>query len=262
MDDGIPFTIEKRYLRPDGSEVWVSNNVSLVRDADKKPLHTVAVIQDITENKRSEEQQRMLMRELNHRVRNLFAVTHSVISLSVRTAQTTDELGKKILGRLEALAHAHELILPEKSKHLDSRNNPTNLEILLKKILAPYIDPNGAVGGNGRIVTRGPPIAIGPRAATNFALILHEFATNAAKYGALSTPRGRVEVTWSERKDQFILTWREKHGPTVGEPTRDGFGTVLSDLTIRGQFGGKLAYHWRPEGLGVDLSCPIERLAV
>jgi PAS domain S-box-containing protein len=260
VEDGIPIALEKRYLRPDDSEVWVSNNVSLVRDANKQPLHTVAVIQDITEKRRFEEQQALLMRELNHRVRNLFALTHSVISLSVRTAHTAEELGKKITGRLEALAHAHELILPEKAKQPDSRNNSASLESLLKKILAPYVDPSGAAHEYGRVVTAGPPITMGPRAATSFALILHEFATNAAKYGALSVPAGKVEIAWSETNDQLILNWREKGGPTVSEPTRKGFGTVLSDLTIRGQFGGKLAYHWNPEGLDIDLSCVIERL--
>jgi two-component sensor histidine kinase len=184
-----------------------------------------------------------------------------VISLSAKSAQTTDEFAQKILGRLEALALAHELILPEKSKHVEASTQPTSLDNLVQKILAPYIDSNNASAENRRIVMSGPQIAVGPRAATNVALILHEFATNAAKYGALSVPAGRVQIEWSERDDQLVLNWHEQSGPAVDRPTTSGFGTLLSDLTIRGQFGGKLAYHWKPDGLVIDLSCPIERLS-
>ena len=98
--DGMPVFMEKRYIRPDGSEVWASNNVALMRDSEGRSQHFIAVVQDITEHKRAQQQQELLLGELNHRVKNLFAVTNSVIALSARTAQTPVELAKKIRGRL------------------------------------------------------------------------------------------------------------------------------------------------------------------
>jgi PAS domain S-box-containing protein len=257
---GVPFTVETRHVRTDGSEVWVNNNVALTRDSDGKPQYFVAVVQDITNRKRSQQQQKLLMGELNHRVKNLFAVTKGVITLSARSAETTGDLIQKIQGRLNALALAHELILPELTDDAEVNAQPTSLDNLLEKILSPYLDTSQPAERR-RFVASGPTIVIGTRAVTTLALILHEFATNAVKYGALSVAEGSLKIEWAVRDDLLVLTWEEHGGPALaGPPTAKGFGTLLSGHSIRGQLGGDLSYHWKPEGLVIELSFPVDRL--
>ena len=143
---------------------------------------------------------------------------------------------------------------------IDATAQPVNLDDLLQKIFSPYLE-SGETEGHGRLVTDGPSVPVGARALTNLALILHEFATNAAKYGALSVPEGAVTVEWSERGGELVLKWEEDGGPLLtGPPGVRGFGTVLSDHSIRSQPGGTLTYNWKPNGLVVDLSFPLERL--
>jgi PAS domain S-box-containing protein len=258
-DGGFAHVDDELFFRRDGTsfpvEYWVS---AIMRQGELQGA--VCTFIDITERRRSQEQQKLLLGEMNHRVKNLFAVTDGVISLSARSAQTPQELTKKIKGRLNALALAHELILPDLSGPADANVRPTSLNDLLQKILSPYTDANEAVEQH-RLVLSGPTVAIGARAVTNLALILHEFATNAAKYGALSVPQGGVDITWSERDGMLVLKWHERGGPTLAaSPTTDGFGTMLSSHIVRGQFGGNLSYNWNPNGLVVDLSFPVERL--
>jgi two-component system, chemotaxis family, CheB/CheR fusion protein len=99
------------------------------------------------------------------------------------------------------------------------------------------------------------------KSALSMALLLHEIATNAAKYGALSFPSGHIDVSWSVQQDELLLTWRERGGPTVnGQPENEGFGSFLSRMTVTGQLGGKISYDWKPEGLTMYLSAPLDRL--
>ena len=138
--DGVPFFVEKRYLRPDGSEVWVSVNVSLMRSTDGTRQQLIGVAQDITERKVAQEQQGLLVRELNHRIKNLFAITGGMIALSARSATTPKEYASNIRGRLNALAVAHDLILPSFGGEAGTLADPTGLEILLRRILSPYVE--------------------------------------------------------------------------------------------------------------------------
>ena len=247
------------FFRLDGSsfpiEYWVSE---ITRDGELQGA--VCTFVDITERRRSQQQQKLLLRELNHRVKNLFAVTDGVISLSARSAKTPDELTKKIRSRLSALALAHELILPDLTGTADGKPQPTSLDILLRKILSPYDDASGG-DGNRRVVLIGPAVAVGAHAVTNLALILHEFATNAAKYGALSVPQGCVEITWELREGLIVVKWEEQDGPPlIASPRSDGFGTVLSGHVVRDQFCGDLSYSWNPRGLVINLSFSVDRL--
>jgi PAS domain S-box-containing protein len=247
------------FFRLDGSsfpvEYWVS---AITRDSEVQGA--VCTFIDITERRRSQEQQKLLLRELNHRVKNLFTITDGVISLSARSAKTPDDLTKKIRSRLSALALAHELILPDLTRGADGRPKPTSLDILLRKILSPYDEVSGAEGKR-RVLLTGPSVAVGAHAVTNLALILHEFATNAAKYGALSVPQGRVEVTWEMRDGLVVLRWEEQDGPPlIASPTSEGFGTVLSGHVVRDQFCGTLSYSWNPLGLVINLSFSDDRL--
>jgi two-component sensor histidine kinase len=127
-------------------------------------------------------------------------------------------------------------------------------------VLSPYVDTQDD-GRHARLLLDGTSVALGERAVTSFALILHELATNAAKYGALSVPGGSIHIGWSLIGDNLAMKWEERGGPPLaGTPKSSGFGTVLSNQSVRGQFGGKLFYQWNPNGLVVDLSIPMERL--
>jgi len=258
--DGIPFFVEKRYLRPDRSEVWVSVNVSLMRSADGTRQQLIGVAQDITERKVAQEQQGLLVRELNHRIKNLFAITEGMITLSARSAATPREYARNIRGRLKALAVAHELILPGVGGEEDTLADPTGLETLLRRILSPYVEVSSDVSG-ARLVLDGPSVPLGARAVTTLALIVHELATNAAKYGALSVDEGHLRITWRCVDEALILKWQETGGPALsGPPKSKGFGTVISNHSVRDQFGGILSHTWDVKGLSVELSVPMERL--
>jgi PAS domain S-box-containing protein len=260
--DGVPFSVEKRYLRPDGTEVWVSVNVSLTRSADGTRQQLIGVAQDITERKVAQEQQRLLIRELNHRIKNLFAITGGMISLSARSATTPKEYASNLRGRLNALAVAHDLILPSfAGGESGTFATPTNLEILLQRILSPYVEVPSDSSGS-RIILNGPSVPLSARAVTTFSLILHELATNAAKYGALSMVGGSLRITWDCVDNVLILKWEESGGPAIsGPPKSEGFGTVISNHSVREQFGGTLRHKWDSTGLSVELSVPTERLS-
>ena len=135
----------------------------------------------------------------------------------------------------------------------------TGLHALIRTILSPYEER--ADGTIARIEVSGPDIVIANNSVTSFALLLHEFATNAAKYGALSTPAGRIHLDCAEHGDRFVLTWRERGGPPIkGAAEDEGFGSRLARATVKGQFGGEIARDWRPEGLVIRLTVDRQRL--
>ncbi len=227
---------------------------------EEKGVPRIGVIfLDVSQRKRHEEQQGLLLRELDHRVKNLFAVVGGVVSLSARSAATPADLARTIKGRLGALASAHLLIRPRGPDSLPTEGE-TTLDDLVRGVLSPYFDP-GKSGDEERVVIAGPRVSIGGDAVTSLALVLHELATNAAKYGAFSTPRGRVHISWAVKKGEFSLSWRERDGPAVkGAPEREGFGSLLARRSVTGQLDGALAFEWKASGLIVRLSTAVERL--
>jgi two-component sensor histidine kinase len=260
LSDSVPFYVEKRYLRPDSSEVWVGVNVSLTRSADGTRPQLIGVAQDISQRKVAQELQGLLVRELNHRIKNLFAITSGMITLSARSATTPKEYANNIRGRLNALASAHDLILPSFTGTTGALANASDLATLLRKILSPYVLAP-ADGQAACLTLLGPFVSLSAQAVTTFALILHELATNAAKYGALSTNEGQLRITWECRDLDLILKWEECGGPKIGgAPKSEGFGTVIANHSVREQFGGTVSHRWDVNGLSVDLSVPIARL--
>ena len=183
------------------------------------------------------------------------------MTLSARSATTPKELAQTIQGRLGALASAHQLIRPGRSVAPATKREIT-LGDLIRKVLSPYTEPVGT-GDIARIEIDGPEIAVGAEAATNVALVVHELATNAAKYGALSVPGGRVRISWAVAKGRLSLSWEEKHGPLItAPPEREGFGSVLARRSVNGGLRGDLTFHWYPDGLVVLVSAETERLAL
>jgi PAS domain S-box-containing protein len=244
---------ETSRRRTDGSIVDISLTVSPVRDPQGKIIGASKIARDITERRQAEEQQRLLLREMDHRVKNLFAVSGGVVALSARTATTPQELSLAVQDRLAALARAHALTLPVTSEGSRRTEQSTTLQALIQTILSPY--EGRTDDGVARVTIRGPDIRVASRSLTGFALLLHELATNAAKYGALSTPTGHIDIACSEADGQFALTWVERGGPRVEQQNdSEGFGTLLAHKTVKGQLGGEISRDWNPEGLTIRLS--------
>jgi PAS domain S-box-containing protein len=243
--------------RKDGRLIDVSLTVSPVKDGTGRVIGASKIARDITERRRAGERQRLMLREMNHRVKNLLTLAGSIVTISGRHADTSEELVRSVRDRLSALGRAHTLTLPDPSLGGEAVDASTTLKALLETIVEPYVEGVR----DGRIRLDGPEIVVGGQAVTGLALLLHEFATNAAKYGALSSAKGQLAVNWSDENGAVTLVWRESGGPRVpGEPENSGFGSMLTNATVT-QFGGKLSREWLPEGLVVELSLPLERLS-
>jgi PAS domain S-box-containing protein len=246
--------------RKDGSLVEISLTVSPVRTVGGGIIGASKIARDITERRRAQDQQNLLIREMGHRVKNLFAVTSGIVSLSARSAATPGDMAAAIQGRLAALARAHELTRPGLIEDHSTGRTDTTLRALIRTILSPYADPTRGV--QEIIAVSGADMPIRGQAITSFALMLHELATNAAKYGALSSPEGHVEIECSLEGEALVLDWRERGGPNLdGPPPGEGFGGLLIRRVVTGQLAGRLSYDWRAEGLAIRLWLPVERLS-
>jgi PAS domain S-box-containing protein len=245
--------------RKDGSLIELSITVSPVRTPDGRIVGASKIARDITARRRIEDQRRLLLREMNHRVKNLFAVAAGVVVLSARSAASPLEMADAVRRRLLALTRAHELTRAEIGEDGIVEERATTLADLLTTIFAPYAEAERA--GGGRLAISGPEVVIGSAAITSVALVLHEFATNSAKYGALLAATGRIEVSWRVEGERVVIAWSEHGGPAVqGSPQSQGFGTVLVDRTVTLTLGGRLDYAWRPDGVDIRLDLPVARL--
>jgi PAS domain S-box-containing protein len=236
---------ELRFVRPDGSVRWSLAAGQVIRDGSGRPLHFAGVDLDITQRKQAEERQLTLIRELDHRAKNLLAVVQSVLRLS--HADTTAEFIAAVDGRVRALARTHTLLS-------ETRWQSVDMERLVGEEIAPF-----ATDEAKRIVAAGPPISLHPATAQSLALAVHELATNAVKYGALSAPSGRIALQWSIEPDAMVLRWVETDGPPVKTPTRKGFGMAVIEAGVQHQLGGSATFDWRPSGLQCSLAIPRGR---
>jgi PAS domain S-box-containing protein len=240
--------------RKNGSFVDISLTISPIRDARGKIVGASKIARDISELKKARERQRLLLSEMSHRVKNLFALSGSIVGLSARTAKSPRELAESTRARLSALARAHALTFSDGVS--DSERQPTTLQSLVQTIVAAFDHPE-----HPRIAVSGIDAGVSGSAVTSFALLLHEFATNSAKYGALSADTGSVKVSFANEGDSIVVHWTERGGPPVAAPNGSlGFGDVLSRIAISDQLGGEIVRDWRPVGLAIRLSVPRSRL--
>jgi PAS domain S-box-containing protein len=246
--------------RKDGNLVEISLTVSPLKNAEGRIIGASKIGRDITERRRAQEQQNLLVREMSHRVKNLFAVASGLVTLSARSARTPADMAEAVRDRLGALARAHGLTRPGLINGNGKPCQDTTLHALVQTIFAPYVDPERSKD-HGFFIITGPCLPISGSAVTSVALVLHELATNAAKYGALSSPGGYVHIDWSVKKDELMLTWKEHGGPSIDGPAEhEGFGSSLVRRLVAGQFEGQLSYDWKPKGLIIRFSVPVERL--
>jgi PAS domain S-box-containing protein len=244
--------------RKDGSSVDISLTVSPIRDLRGNIIGASKIARDITERKRAEERQDLLLREMDHRIKNLFALAIGIVGLSGRSARNVQDLVRSVRERLSALARAHALTLSHGPRDDPQGTKPTTLHCLIRTIAAPHEDFEEEQGE--RLTIAGPDLGISGSALSSLALLLHEFGTNSAKYGALSAPKGQIEIVVAEHGQTFVLTWTERGGPAIPTPPDDeGFGATLARATVSG-LSGEISRDWRPEGLVIRLSLPRERL--
>lgn len=216
------------------------------------------VCEEVTERKRAEHARELMSRELSHRIKNLFAVVSSLITLSARSEPAMMRLARTIRGRVEALGRAHDYVRPTDEDLRDTSTSRRTLQALIYLLLAPY----GAGPSSGRIRVTGPDPAIGPQAATSLALAVHELATNAAKYGALSVAEGIVDIECLVEDDELTLVWQEVGGPEVGgPPAREGFGSQLARRTIAGDLDGTIEMTWARQGLEARIRACVAKLS-
>jgi two-component system CheB/CheR fusion protein len=254
----IPFKVEHRVRQNDGNWRHFSVSAEPLFDGEHRIIEWVGVHTDTEDQRRHEEQRELILKEMDHRVKNLFAIVGGVVTLSARSAATPNEMAQIVQGRLSALASAHVLIRMSKPGSVVHQDSTMNT--LAHAILGPYIEPSYAENKT-RIVIEGPEVPISGDAVTSVALVLHELATNAAKYGALSTAMGRVHISWLVEEGKFSLSWQERGGPPINSaPDREGFGSVLARSSINGQLNGRLVLDWAREGLTAQILVATERL--
>lgn len=214
----------------------------------------IAIERSINEQarERADAQRNLLFRELNHRVKNVFALVDSLLMMSARSATSADALSAAVRGRLGALNKAHELVQPGLSGTEIVELRPAPLKRLITDILAPYVQSDSE-----KFMLAGPDdVQISPEAITGVALVLHELATNAAKYGALGHADGKLLVSWTV-SDELELEWSERGNPAKSAPSTTGFGSTLVKRTVEGQFKGTIAYRWEPHGLDIVIRIPL-----
>ena len=242
-----PNRYEVRVLPSNGAPpIWVELHARRI-DLGGRPA-VLGIVRDIGERKQTEARLKLLAREVDHRAKNMLAVTQ--VMLRQTKADTVKEYARIAQGRVAALARAHTLLS-------ESRWESADLHRLVAEELAPFRRED-----QSRVRAEGPAVALSPAAAQALAMALHELATNAAKHGALSVREGRVVVAWREDTScGLVLQWTETGGPAAGAPTRRGLGTGVIERAIRDQLDGAVRFDWRPEGLCCELVVPATKLA-
>jgi len=230
------YTAQYRMVRPDDGRMrWMQGAGVLGRDEQGRPLRVIGVVRDITDSKDEEEHREVLLAELDHRVKNVLAAVQSLAAQSARKTASTEGFLAAFAGRLNAMASAHELLTATRWRGAS-----------LAHIAAAEL--GGLAPGQAR--WEGPDITLRPRAANAASLALHELATNAVKYGALSMETGRIEVRWAQTPDGgFQLDWTEAGGPRVAPPDRRGFGSTLLEQVTGRELGGAVTIDYHPDGV-------------
>lgn len=248
---GDPYTIEYRLEHFDGTYRWVLGRALPIRDEEGRITRWFGTCTDIHEQKLAMEEREVISQELSHRIKNIFAVIAGLIGFAAKSRPEFGPAAQDLRQRITALGRAHDFVRPHSPNSRPSAQQDS-LHGLLDDLFAPY---QRAAADRIRVV--GDEVAIDDRSATPLALLFHELATNATKYGALSADEGVVTVEIRAGDDEVTLCWIERGGPPVVAPAGEhGFGSQLVELAAVRQLGGRVERDWRPEGLVVRITVP------
>jgi PAS domain S-box-containing protein len=245
--------------RKSGELIDISLSVSPLADDTGKIVGASKIARDITVRRHAQDMQTLLLGEMRHRINNLFAVTNSLVTLSARSSKTPKEMETAIKERLAALSRAQQLTRPGLIQNEFEIREQATLKGLITAIFAPY----AAAGARGpqRIIVTGCDQEVDDRAVTSAALLLHELATNATKYGALSASAGVIHIDCALKEDWLAIIWEERGGPAViAPPDREGFGGSLARKIIENQFRGRFFNEWNKSGLSIRIEIPREHI--
>lgn len=250
LESGEPYEIEYRLRNADGQYRWTLGRALPVRDGDGKITRWFGTCTDIHDHKMIEVQRELVAQELSHRIKNIFSVISGLIAFSTRHHPEIRSTTKDLRDRIMALGRAHDFVRPhsEASKPAEAQNS---LSGMLKELLQAFAE---------RVRVEGDDVTIDDRSATPLALVFHELATNAAKYGALSVTEGQVRIRCTSDTQSVYLEWHETGGPTVTVPPVEGFGTKLIELSAVRQMGGRVTRDWASDGLRLSLEVPCASL--
>jgi PAS domain S-box-containing protein len=243
---------EYRFRRASGQYADVLDRGYMVRSPTGTPVRMIGAMLDITERKRAEQQLRLLHRELGHRLKNVLTMAQAIATQTLRNAESMEAARDKLAARLVTMGRAQDVLIAGTAEEAD-------IQMVLASALEPHDDPQA-----DRFRLRGPKVRLNPSAALSLALLVHELATNAHKYGALSAPQGYVELNWTLTDDDqdpcLVLSWSEHGGPLVVAPSRKGFGTRLITRGLAGDVGGNVRLEYEPIGVVCTLTAPLAGL--
>jgi two-component sensor histidine kinase len=255
-DNQDSFTSEYRVVWPDGTTLWLRGHGRVVaRTLDGKAHRLVSIVADVTDRKAAEDHAQFLMHELSHRSKNLLAVIQSISRRTARTTPTMEEFESRFGRRLQGLAASHDVLV---------RNSwqGAPLADLMRQQLMPFMDIQSS-----RVELTGPDVVITAEATQAIGLAIHELATNAIKYGALSAPAGKVMISWAFDSEslasrKLLLKWFEQGGPRVVPPSRNGFGHLVIGEMIERSLNAKVALEFATHGLEWSVSIPATNLVI
>lgn len=246
---GLPWRGDLLNQRKDGTTFWDRLSITPMRDDNGTISHFVGINEDITERVQAEERQKLLVDELNHRVKNTLALTQAIAAQTLRTAESPQDFCRQFEARLHNLSQTHNLL-----NHTGWSG--AALSAVLGAELAPYAELE-----TPRFAITGDEVLLSPNSAVTLGMAFHELASNSAKYGAFSHPRGHIEVDWLRSADDRLrLRWQERGGPPVQTPRRRGFGISLLERGLAYQLGGRVQLEFQPEGIRCLMDLPLTRL--
>lgn len=239
--------LDVRYLRGDNSTFWMRIIGRPVYEAEDNRIGAAVAVIDIDRERKLQDTQRLLIRELNHRVKNAFSVVKSIVNQSLRHSSVETHVRRTLDHRLDAYAAAHGRLMDTKWQSGD-----------FKDVVTDIVDRVAP----GRVIYDGPSYQVGSAEALAFSMAFYELATNAVKYGALSVPQGRVDLTWTlcdvDDSPSFVVSWKELGGPPVVKSERKGFGSFITNRAIALETGGHVEMDFKESGVTWTCTVPIE----
>ena len=252
---GEAYEIDYRLRHHTGAYRWTLGRAVPVRDAKGKITRWIGTCTDIHDERMAAERSELLSQELSHRIKNIFSIVTGLIGLSARRDPALRPFARTLSERVAALGRAHDFARPHSEK-----SRPVVDSVALKGLLGKLFEPY-SIDGNVRVRLLGDDPDVDDKGATPLALLYHELATNAAKYGALSVPDGHVDIHVQQADQTLRIVWDETGGPPVeGPPPREGFGSQLVALSVEKQLDGRVVREWRREGLRVTVELAAANL--